>query len=213
MSDTAPIEHPSWLTSGDFTQAEEPIRLFHAWFDEARRSEPADPNAMALATVGDDGLPNLRMVLMKGIDARGFVFYTNLESQKGRELEAQPKAALNFYWKSLNRQVRVRGPVEPVGDAEADAYFATRPRLAQVGAWASLQSTPLESRMAFEKRIALFTAKFALGAIPRPSNWSGYRVVPLVMEFWHNRPYRLHDRVEFRRATPDEAWTRSRLYP
>jgi pyridoxamine 5'-phosphate oxidase len=153
------------------------------------------------------------MVLMKGIDARGFVFYTNLESQKGRELEAQPKAALNFYWKSLNRQVRVRGPVEPVGDAEADAYFATRPRLAQVGAWASLQSTPLESRMAFEKRIALFTAKFALGAIPRPSNWSGYRVVPLVMEFWHNRPYRLHDRVEFRRATPDEAWTRSRLYP
>jgi pyridoxamine 5'-phosphate oxidase len=213
MSDTAPIEHPSWLTSGDFTQAEEPFRLFDAWFEEARRSEPADPDAMALATVGDDGLPNVRMVLMKGVDPKGFVFYTNLDSQKGRELERQPKAALNFHWKSLSRQVRVRGPVERVDDAEADAYFATRPRISQIGAWASKQSSALETRMAFEKSIALYTAKYAVGGIPRPPNWSGFRVRPLVMEFWQNRPYRLHDRVEFRRSGPDAPWTRTRLYP
>src|SRR3954464_4762092 len=163
MSDTAPIEHPSWLTSGDFTQAEEPFRLFDAWFDEARRSEPADPNAMALATIGDDGLPNVRMVLMKGVDVRGFVFYTNLDSQKGHELERQPKAGLNFHWKSLSRQVRVRGLVERIDDAEADAYFASRPRLSQIGAWASKQSAPLETRMAFEKSVALYTAKYAIG--------------------------------------------------
>jgi pyridoxamine 5'-phosphate oxidase len=213
MSDTAPIEHPSWLTSGDFTQAEEPFRLFDSWFDEARRSEPTDPNAMALATVGEDGLPNVRMVLMKGVDAHGFVFYTNLDSQKGRELDAQGKAALNFHWKSLSRQVRVRGPVERVDAAEADAYFATRPRLAQIGAWASQQSAPLETRMAFEKSIARYTARYAVGAIPRPPNWSGYRVMPLVMEFWQNRPYRLHDRIEFRRSGAGAAWTRTRLYP
>jgi pyridoxamine 5'-phosphate oxidase len=213
MSDTAPIEHPSWLTSGDFTQAEEPFRLFDAWFEEARRSEPADPDAMALATVGDDGLPNVRMVLMKGVDPKGFVFYTNLDSQKGRELERQPRAALNFHWKSLSRQVRVRGPVERVDDAEADAYFATRPRISQIGAWASKQSCALETRMAFEKSIALYTAKYAVGGIPRPPNWSGFRVRPLVMEFWQNRPYRLHDRVEFRRSGPDAPWTRTRLYP
>lgn len=212
MSDTA-IEHPSWLTSGDFTQADNPFPLFNTWFDEARQTEPADPNAMALATVGEDGLPNVRMVLMKGVDARGFVFYTNLDSQKGQELDVQPKAALNFHWKSLSRQVRVRGPVERIADAEADAYFATRPRLAQIGAWASRQSAPLDTRMAFEKRIALYTAKYAIGAIPRPPNWSGYRVVPLVMEFWHDRPYRLHDRIEFRRAGPESDWTRTRLYP
>jgi pyridoxamine 5'-phosphate oxidase len=213
MSDTAPIEHPSWLTSGDFTQASEPFLLFDTWFDEARQSEPADPNAMALATVDEDGLPNLRMVLMKGVDPRGFVFYTNLDSQKGRELDSQAKAALNFHWKSLSRQVRVRGPVERVDEAEADAYFATRPRLAQIGAWASRQSAPLDTRMAFEKSIALYTAKHAIGAIPRPPNWSGYRVVPLVMEFWQNRPYRLHDRIEFRRESPGGPWTRTRLFP
>jgi len=213
MSDTTSIEHPSWLTSGDFTQAEEPFRLFDAWFDEARRSEPTDPNAMAVATVGDDGLPNVRMVLMKGVDARGFVFYTNLDSQKGRELDSHPKAALNFHWKSLARQVRVRGPVEPVDAAEADAYFASRPRISQIGAWASKQSSALETRMAFEKSIALYTAKFAIGSIPRPPNWSGYRVIPLVIEFWHDRPYRLHDRVEFRRSGPGAPWTRTRLYP
>jgi pyridoxamine 5'-phosphate oxidase len=213
MSDTVPIEHPGWLTSGDFTQAEEPFRLFGVWFDEARQSEPADPNAVALATVGEDGLPNVRMVLMKGVDARGFVFYTNLDSQKGRELDRHPKAALNFHWKSLSRQVRVRGAVERVDDAEADAYFASRPRLSQIGAWASKQSSPLETRMAFEKSLALYTAKYAVGGIPRPPNWSGYRVVPLVMEFWHDRAFRLHDRIEFRRSGPGAAWTRTRLYP
>jgi pyridoxamine 5'-phosphate oxidase len=213
MSDTTPIEHPGWLTSGDFTEADEPLRLFTAWFEEAVASEPRDPHAMALATVDADGLPDVRMVLMKGLDERGFVFYTNLDSAKGRELTAQPKAALNFYWKSLNRQVRVRGPVERVDDAEADAYFATRPRLAQIGAWASKQSAPLESRMAFEKAVALYTAKYAIGAVPRPPNWSGYRVVPLIVEFWHDRPYRLHDRIEFRRNELGAAWSKTRLYP
>lgn len=213
MSDTAPIEHPSWLTSGDFTEADDPLRLFGAWFEEATRSEPADPNAMALATVDADGLPNVRMVLLKGLDARGFVFYTNTGSQKGRELAAQPKAALLFHWKSLTRQVRIRGPVERVTDAEADAYFATRPRLAQIGAWASEQSAPLESRLAFEKAIARYTAKHAIGAVPRPPHWSGYRILPLVIEFWHDRPFRLHDRVEFRRDDLGQAWRKARLYP
>jgi pyridoxamine 5'-phosphate oxidase len=213
MSDTAPIEHPTWLTSGDFTQADEPLQLFSVWLREAGASEPADPNAMALATVDADGLPNVRMVLLKGLDERGFVFYTNTESQKGRELAGQPKAALAFHWKSLTRQVRVRGPVERVDDAEADAYFATRPKLAQIGAWASRQSAPLESRLAFEKAIALNSARYAIGAVPRPPYWSGYRVVPLRMEFWHDRPFRLHDRVEFARDRLGEPWRKSRLYP
>jgi pyridoxamine 5'-phosphate oxidase len=213
MSDTVPIEHPSWLTAGDFTEAGEPLRLFAAWMDEATRQEPADANAMTLATVDADGLPNARMVLLKGLDERGFVFYTNLDSQKGKELDANPKAALVFYWKSLNRQVRLRGPVERVAEAEADAYFATRARLTQIGAWASKQSAPLESRLAFEKAIALYTAKFAIGAVPRPPNWSGYRIVPLVIEFWQDRPFRLHDRVEFRRNERGGAWRKTRLYP
>jgi pyridoxamine 5'-phosphate oxidase len=213
MSDSAPIRHQNELTSGDFTEADEPLRLFATWFDEAKRSESADPNAMTLATVDADGLPNARMVLMKGFDEKGFVFYTNLDSQKGRELDRNPKGALVFHWKSLNRQVRLRGPVEPVGDAEANAYFATRPRLAQIGAWASKQSAPLESRMAFEKAIALNMAKFAVGAIPRPPNWSGYRLTPLIMEFWQDQPYRLHDRVEFRRDSLDAQWSKTRLYP
>ncbi|MEA2945884.1 MAG: pyridoxamine 5-phosphate oxidase, partial [Alphaproteobacteria bacterium] len=154
MSESAPIEHPTWLTSGDFTEADEPLRLFAAWFEEAARSEPRDPTAMSLATVDADGLPNVRMVLMKGFDERGFVFYTNVDSKKGQELDRAPNGALLFHWKSLNRQIRLRGPVERVDDAEADAYFATRPRLAQIGAWASKQSAPLESRHAFEKAIA-----------------------------------------------------------
>jgi pyridoxamine 5'-phosphate oxidase len=213
MSDTAPIEHQSWLTSGDFTESDEPLRLFSAWLKEAGGSEPADPNAMALATVDADGVPDVRMVLLKGLDARGFVFYTNTESQKGVELAARPQAALVFHWKSLTRQVRVRGPVERVDDAEADDYFATRPRLAQIGAWASRQSAPLESRLAFEKAIALTTARYAVGSVPRPPHWGGYRVVPLQVEFWHDRPFRLHDRVVFRRDRPGEPWTRTRLYP
>jgi pyridoxamine 5'-phosphate oxidase len=213
MSDSVPIERPTWLTSGDFTEADEPWRLFSAWFEEAVRREPADPNAMALATVDADGLPNVRMVLLKGIDERGFVFYTNLESAKGRELEQAPRAALVFHWKSLTRQVRVRGTVERVTEADADAYFATRPRLTQIGAWASRQSAPLESRLAFEKAVALYTAKHVVGPVPRPPFWSGFRVVPQAIEFWHDRPFRLHDRVEFRRNGPDEPWQKTRLYP
>jgi pyridoxamine 5'-phosphate oxidase len=213
MSDPVTIEHPTWLTSGDFTEADEPFALFAAWMEEATKSEPSDPNAMALATLDAQGLPNVRMVLLKGFDENGFVFYTNMGSQKGRELDAHPKAAVSFHWKSLRRQVRIRGTVEKVTNAEADAYFATRPRMAQIGAWASQQSRPLESRLAFEKAIAVYTAKHAIGAVPRPDYWFGYRIVPLVMEFWHDRPFRLHDRIEFRRASAGAAWTKTRLYP
>ena len=213
MSDTAPIEHPSWLTGGDFTAADEPLRLFSAWLGEATASEPRDPTAMTLATVDADGWPNARMVLLKGADAHGFVFYTNMDSQKGRELAVHPQAALVFHWKSLNRQVRVRGAVGRVSDAEADAYFATRAKQAQIGAWASKQSSPLESRLAFEKAVALYAAKYALGAVPRPPHWSGYRIVPRAIEFWQERPFRLHDRVEFRRADPSAPWSKTRLYP
>ena len=213
MRDTAPIQHLSWLTTGDFIAADEPFRLFAGWLTEATASEPRDPTAMTLATIDADGVPNARMVLLKGADERGFVFYTNMDSQKGRELDARPKAALVFHWKSSSRQVRVRGDVERVTDAEADAYFASRPKQAQIGAWASKQSAPLESRLAFEKAVARFTAKFAIGTVPRPPFWTGYRIVPSVMEFWHDRPYRLHDRVEFRRKAPDGGWTKTRLYP
>ena len=213
MTDTPANEDPNWLTSGDFTEADEPLRLFAAWMEEAKRKEPADANAMSLATVDRDGMPNVRMVLLKGVDDRGFVFYTNIESQKGQELLQQPKAALLFHWKSLTRQVRVRGPVETVTAEEADSYFATRPRLAQLGAWASQQSRALESRLAFEMAVALQTAKYALGTVPRPPHWSGFRIVPLRMEFWHDRPFRLHDRVEFRREILGGPWLKTRLYP
>jgi pyridoxamine 5'-phosphate oxidase len=213
MSDAAPIEHPTRLTAGDFTEAEEPVRLFAAWFAEAKRAEPVNPDAMALATVGPDGLPNVRMVLLKGFDERGFVFYTNVDSVKGHELNDAPKAALTFYWKALQRQVRARGTVEVVSTEEADAYFATRSRMAQIGAWASKQSAALENRLAFEKNIALYTAKFAIGAVPRPPFWSGYRVVPQEIEFWQERQFRLHDRVSFTRANLTAPWTKTRLYP
>ncbi|TMK04550.1 MAG: pyridoxamine 5'-phosphate oxidase [Alphaproteobacteria bacterium] len=213
MSESAPIEHLAGLTSGDLIDAEEPLRLFAAWFEQATRSEPRDPTAMSLATVDTDGLPNVRMVLMKAFGEEGFVFYTNTDSQKGLELDRDRKAALLFHWKSINRQVRLRGPVERIDDAEADAYFATRPRLAQIGAWASKQSAPLESPHAFEKAIALYAAKFAIGTIPRPPNWTGYRLRPLLIEFWQERPFRLHDRLEFRRETLDAPWRKTRLYP
>ncbi len=213
MSDTASIEHPSWLTSGDFTDADDPLRLFTAWLKDASASEPRDPTAMTLATVDADGLPDARMVLLKGADSQGFVFYTNKDSQKGLELDAAPKAALVFHWKSLNRQVRVRGLVEHVSDAEADAYFATRAKQAQIGAWASQQSRPLESRLAFEKAIARYAVKHAIGTVPRPPYWSGYRIVPISIEFWHDRPFRLHDRIVFRRDAPGAPWSKTRLYP
>jgi pyridoxamine 5'-phosphate oxidase len=213
MSDTAPIEHPSWLTSGDFTAADEPLALFTAWLKDATAAEPRDPTAMTLATVDPDGLPNARLVLLKGVDERGFVFYTNMDSQKGRELDAHAQAALVFHWKSLNRQVRLRGSVERVTPEEADAYFASRPKQAQIGAWASKQSAPLESRLAFEKAVALYAARYAFSTVPRPPNWSGYRVVPSIIEFWQDRPFRLHDRIEFRRQRPGAPWSKTRLYP
>ena len=203
----------------DFTAADEPFAQFERWLAEAERSEPNDPNAMALATSDADGLPNVRMVLLKGLDPasrgpdRGFVFYTNLESAKGRELAASARAALLFHWKSLRRQVRVRGVVASVTAAEADAYFATRARGSRLGAWASAQSRPLESRFALEKAVALVTARYPIGEIPRPDHWSGFRVTPLEIELWHDRPFRLHDRVVFRRAAPSAPWTKARLYP
>jgi pyridoxamine 5'-phosphate oxidase len=201
------------LTSGnDFTAAEEPFRLFAAWLDDAVKSEINDPNGVALATVDSDGLPDVRMVLLKGFDEAGFVFYTNFESAKGREILGNMKAAMCFHWKSLRRQVRVRGPVEIVSDAEADAYFASRPRGSRIGAWASKQSRPLESRFALEKAVAEYTARYAIGDIPRPAYWSGFRIVPMTIEFWHDRPFRLHDRLLFSRSEGG-AWEKQRLYP
>lgn len=195
----------------DFTEATEPYRLFADWLKDAEQSEPNDPNALALATVDADGLPNVRMVLLKGFDAQGFVFYTNFESAKGREILGSMKAAMCFHWKSLRRQVRVRGPVEIVTDAEADAYYATRPRGSRIGAWASAQSRPLEGRFALEKAVAEYTARYAIGDIPRPAHWSGFRIRPVEIEFWHDRPFRLHDRLQFKRA--GDGWGKQRLYP
>jgi len=195
----------------DFDEVAEPFRLFAEWLGEAEAAEPNDPNAMALATVDGDGMPNVRMVLLKGLDGGGFVFFTNYESAKGRELLASRKAALCFHWKSLRRQIRVRGPIEEVSKEEADAYFATRHRGSRIGAWASQQSRPLESRFALEKAVASYAAKFVIGEIPRPDYWSGFRLKPVEIEFWRDREFRLHDRIQFRRA--GDGWVKTRLYP
>ncbi|EPE99437.1 MULTISPECIES: pyridoxamine 5'-phosphate oxidase [Rhizobium] len=201
------------LISGDFTERNEPFDLFAEWLKEAEASEINDPNAVALATVDEDGLPNVRMVLLKGFDHEGFVFYTNFESQKGQEILGQKKAAMCFHWKTLRRQVRLRGPVEIVSDEEADAYFKTRARGSRIGAWASKQSRPLESRFALEKAVAEYTARYAIGEIPRPAHWSGFRIRPVSIEFWKDQKFRLHDRIEFRRASPEDNWTKVRMYP
>jgi pyridoxamine 5'-phosphate oxidase len=215
MSETSEIPGKS-LKSGEsdgFDAAREPFGLFETWLGEARASEPNDPDAMALATVDAAGLPNVRMVLLKGADPSGFVFYTNTESRKGSELIAASKAAGVLHWKSLRRQVRFRGAAERVSDAEADAYFASRPRLSQIGAWASAQSRPLQSRCELEAAVARTTARFAIGAVPRPPHWTGFRIVPSEIEFWRDRPFRLHDRLVFSRPAPDAPWTTARLYP
>lgn len=201
-----------------FIASEDPFDLFSDWLADATKSEINDPNAMGVATVDEAGMPNVRMVLLKGLDPegvkdRGFVFYTNFEGTKGREILAHPKAALLFHWKSLERQVRVRGNVQVVSDAEADAYYASRPRLSRIGAWASRQSRPLEGRYALEAEVARYTAKYAIGEIPRPPHWSGFRVTPLEIEFWMSRPFRLHDRVVYNRPDPHQPWHKSRLFP
>jgi pyridoxamine 5'-phosphate oxidase len=199
--------------SAGFTERDDPFNLFAEWMKEAEVKEINDPNAMSLATVDEEGLPNVRMVLLKGFDDRGFVFYTNYESQKGQEVQSAMKAAINFHWKSLRRQVRARGVVEKVTEAEADEYFQSRPRDSRIGAWASQQSRPLEGPFALTAAVATYATKFAIGDVPRPPHWSGFRILPLSIEFWHDRPFRLHDRVVFRRADPKAAWTKAKLYP
>ncbi len=196
-----------------FTERDDPFNLFAEWLKEAQAKEPNDPNAMALATVDEEGLPNVRMVLLKDFDERGFVFYTNFESQKGQEILSAGKAAVVFHWKSLRRQIRVRGVIVKVSDAEADTYFSSRPRDSRIGAWASQQSRPLEGRFALETAVAMYAAKYAIGNVPRPPHWSGFRIQPLSIEFWHDRPFRLHDRVVFRRVDQNAAWTKAKLYP
>lgn len=190
---------------------DDPHALFAAWFAEARAAEPNDPEAMALATVGADGRPSARMVLLKGHDARGFLFFTHLDSRKGAELAACPNAAIVFHWKSLRRQVRAEGPVSPVTDAEADAYFATRSRDARIGAWASDQSRPLDDRATFEARYEAAKARFEGGDVPRPPRWSGFRLAPDRIEFWEDRPHRLHHRRLFTRT--EAGWDEGLLYP
>ncbi len=197
--------------SGPAATNDDPVAQFQAWMDEAAKSEPNDANAVCLATATPDGRPSARMVLLKGVDPRGFVFYTNYESRKGQELLANPNAALCFHWKSLHRSVRVEGPVEPVSAEEADAYFSSRARTSRIGAWASRQSRPLEGRFALEKAVAEYTLKFGLGEIPRPPHWSGFRVLPQRIELWRDMPFRLHERRVFHRD--GAGWRLETLFP
>ena len=199
--------------NGDETvfDREEPTGLFIDWLSDARATEPNDANAMALSTLDADGAPDSRMVLLKDVDARGFTFYSNRESAKGEQLAAAPRAALLFHWKSLRRQVRVRGVVEPVSQAEADAYFASRARESRISTWISYQSRPMHSRAALEAAVARETARFEGADVPRPERWTGWRLVPDSIEFWRDRPFRLHDRLRFQRV--GDGWTRTRLWP
>ena len=201
------------LDDGGITPASDPFALFGDWMAEAEKSEPNDANAMALATADAAGHPNVRMVLLKGVDARGFVFYSNAESAKGGELAANPRAAVNLHWKSLRKAVRAQGSITQVTDAEADAYFATRAKDSQIGAWASPQSRPMEGRWAFEKRIAEYALKYGLTKVPRPSYWTGWRLCPSRIEFWRDRPFRLHDRLVYARDSATAPWTTERLFP
>ena len=191
----------------------EPFSRFEALLAEAVKNEVNDATAMALASIDGDGLPDIRMVLMKEWDRRGFVFYTNRNSAKGRELDASRKAAANFHWKSLRRQVRVRGPVEEVTIAESDAYYASRPRDSRIGAWASQQSDAMEDRFSLEKAVARVALKYPFGEVPRPPHWIGYRILPVSIEFWTDKPFRLHERISYRREKPEGDWVVERLYP
>ena len=201
------------IDDGGIAPREDPFALFDAWFAEAKKSEPSEPDAMCVASVDEHGHPNARMVLLKEANPNGFVFFTNYESAKGREYLANPRAALCFLWKSIGKQVRVRGSIEKVSEAESDAYFATRAKDSQIGAWASRQSRPIEGRFAFEKEIAKYAGKYALATVPRPPYWGGFRVTPLEIEFWRNRPFRLHDRLVYRRDTAASPWRTERLFP
>jgi pyridoxamine 5'-phosphate oxidase len=191
----------------------DPFDLFEDWLSAARESEPNDPTAMAVATVDGEGMPDVRMALLNARDRRGFVFFTNLDSAKGEQLAADPRAALLFHWKSLRRQVRIRGAAERVTDPEADAYFATRPRQSQLGAHASRQSRPLAGRAELVAAVQALDAEIGTAKVPRPARWSGFRVIPRTMEFWKDGAFRLHDRVRFTRSEAEDHWTRQRLYP